>query len=187
MSNHFDNKLKRKLESTADETGRGVSNVRRIELITGTGRRRRWSRDDKARIVEESLKPGATVSDVARRNGLSPQQLFAWRRAAHALFNEGADTAPADRAGHFPAPRQRRTGRQARLSGSGDETPVFAPVVIASRDLPRSASKAPAPSSPPLTGSGTVEIAIGDAVVRILGQVETSVLVAVLRAVRRVS
>ena len=187
MSNHFDNKLKRKLASDTGETGPGISNVRRIELITGAGQRRRWSSDDKARIVEESLKPGATVSDVARRNGLSPQQLFAWRRAAHALFNEGADTTPADRAGHFPAPRQRRTGRQARLSGSGDETPVFAPVVIASRDLPRSASKAPAPSSPPLTGSGTVEIAIGDAVVRILGQVETSVLVAVLRAVRRAS
>jgi transposase len=177
MSNHFDHKLKRKLASTADGTGRSVSNVRRIELITGAGQRRRWSSDDKARIVVESLKPGANVSAVARRNGLSPQQLFAWRREAHALFNEGADATPADRAGHFPAVRQRRTGRQARLSGSGDETPAFAPVVIA-----------PAPSSPPpLAGSGTVEIAIGDAVVRIIGQVETSVLVAVLRAVRRAS
>ena len=184
MSDHFDNKL----ASDTGETGRGVSNVRRIELITGTGRRRRWSRDDKARIVEESLKPGATVSEVARRNGLSPQQLFAWRRAAHGLFNDGADATPSDRAGHFPASRQRRMGRQARLSGSGDETGAFAPVVIASHpDLPRSASKAPAASSPPLTGSGTVEIAVGDAVVRILGQVETSALVAVLRAVRRAS
>jgi hypothetical protein len=61
MNNHFDNKL----ESTADKTGDGVSNVRRIELITGAGQRRRWSSDDKARIVEESLKPGATVSEVA--------------------------------------------------------------------------------------------------------------------------
>ena len=193
MSDHFDNKLKRKLASGTGETGRGVSNVRRIELITGTGRRRRWSSDDKARIVEESLKPGANVSEVARRNGLSPQQLFAWRRAAHALFNAGADATPADRAGHFPAPRQRRTDRQARLSRSGDETPAFAPVVIAAHPgLPRSASKAPVPSSspplqPPLTGSGTVEIAVGDAVVRILGQVETSALVALLRAVRRAS
>jgi transposase len=189
MSDHFDNKLKRKLESNTGETGNSVSNVRRIALITGTGRRRRWSRDDKARIVEESLKPGATVSEVARRNGLSPQQLFAWRRAAHALFQEGADAMPSDRAEHFPVARQRRTGRQARLPGSGDETPAFAPVVIAAHSgLPRSASKAPAPSSPPPTaGSGTVEIAIGDAVVRIIGQVETSVLVAVLRAVRRAS
>jgi len=181
MSDHFDNKLKRKLESTADETDHGVSKVRRIELITGAGQRRRWSSDDKARIVVESLKPDANVSEVARRNGLSPQQLFAWRREAHALFNEGADATPADRAGHFPAVRQRRTGRQARLSGSGDETPAFAPVVIAP------APSSPPPSPPPTAGSGTVEIAIGDAIVRIIGQVETSVLVAVLRAVRRAS
>jgi transposase len=185
MSDHFHNKL----ASGTGETDHSVSNVRRIELITGTGRRRRWSRDDKARIVEESLKPGATVSEVARRNGLSPQQLSAWRRAADALFNEGADATPSDRAGHFPAPQQRRTDQEAGLSGSGDDTPAFAPVVIAAHPgLPRSTSKAPAPSPPPPTaGSGTVEIAIGDAAVRIIGQVETSVLVAVLRAIRRAS
>jgi transposase len=40
--------------------------VGRIELITGTGRRRRWSADDKTRIVVDSLKPGASVSEVAR-------------------------------------------------------------------------------------------------------------------------
>jgi hypothetical protein len=125
------------------------------------------------------------VSAVARRNGLSPQQLFAWRREAHTLFNAGAGATTADRAGQFPPPQHGRTGRQARLSGSGDETPAFAPVVIAA--MPRSSSKATAPSSPPLAGSGTVEIAIGDAVVRIIGQVETSALVAVLRAVRRAS
>ncbi len=38
--------------------------------------------DDKARIVEETLEPGAAVSVVARRHGLTPQQLFAWRREA---------------------------------------------------------------------------------------------------------
>jgi transposase len=174
MSDHYDNRLKRKLESDADRIGHSASNVRRIELITGTGRRRRWSSDDKARIVEESLKPGANVSEVARRNGLSPQQLFAWRRAAHALFQEGADAMPADRTEDFSAPGQRRTDRQARLSGSGEETPAFAPVVIAA-------------ASPPLTASGAVEIAVGDTVVRVIGQVETSVLIAVLRAVRRTS
>jgi transposase len=46
--------------------------VRRPEVITGTGQRRRFSKDDKARIVEETLAPGAVVSEVARRHGLSP-------------------------------------------------------------------------------------------------------------------
>jgi transposase len=56
--------------------------VRRLEVITGTGRRRRFSDDDKARIVEETLVPGAVVSAVARRHGLTPQQVFSWRRQA---------------------------------------------------------------------------------------------------------
>jgi len=51
-------------------------------MITGTGRRRRISEDDKARVVEETLAPGAVVSDVARRYGLTPQQVFTWRREA---------------------------------------------------------------------------------------------------------
>jgi transposase len=178
MSDRFDHRFKRKLESDADRTGHGVSNVRRIELITGTGRRRRWLSDDKARIVEESLKPSANVSEVARRNGLSPQQLFAWRRAAHALFQEGAEARPAGHADDVPAPEPRRKDRHVRLSGSGEETPAFAPVVIA----------AASPASPPLTAaSGAVEIAIGDTVVRVIGPVESAVLIAVLRAVRRAS
>ena len=75
----FDHTLERTLESKPDEAG-DVVDVRRIELITGTGRRRRWSTDDKARILVESFKPGANVSEVARRHGISPQQLFGWRR-----------------------------------------------------------------------------------------------------------
>src|SRR5262245_1076138 len=54
--------------------------MRRLEVITGTGRRRRFSDDDKARIVEETLVPGAVVSEIARRHGLMPQQVFTWRR-----------------------------------------------------------------------------------------------------------
>jgi transposase len=57
--------------------------VYRIEVITGGGeRRRRWSDEEKAQAVEESLAPGAVVSAVARRRGLTPQQLFSWRREA---------------------------------------------------------------------------------------------------------
>jgi len=56
--------------------------VRRLEVITGAGGRRRWSADEKARILEEAMAPGAVVSEVARRHGLSPQHLFTWRRQA---------------------------------------------------------------------------------------------------------
>ena len=56
--------------------------VRRIEVFTGTGRRRAWSAEDKARIVAESVTSGESVCAVARRHGLSPQQLFGWRREA---------------------------------------------------------------------------------------------------------
>ncbi len=65
-----------------------VTTVRRLEVITGTGRRRRFSEDDKARVVEETLAPGAVVSDVARRYGLTPQQLFTWRREARERAEE---------------------------------------------------------------------------------------------------
>lgn len=59
-----------------------VTTVRRLEMITGTGKRRRISEDDKARVVEETLAPGVVVSHVARRYGLTPQQVFTWRREA---------------------------------------------------------------------------------------------------------
>src|ERR1700683_4065265 len=53
---------------------------RRIEVLTGPGRRRRWSADQKARIVAEALVPGARVSEVARRWQICSQQVFGWRR-----------------------------------------------------------------------------------------------------------
>ena len=65
-----------------------VTTVRRLEVITGTGRRRRYSEDDKARVVEETLAPGAVVSHVARRYGLTPQQVFTWRREARERTEE---------------------------------------------------------------------------------------------------
>ena len=58
---------------------------RRIEVITGTARRRYWPLNEKLRIIEESLEPGMSVSAVARRNGVAPNLLFRWRR----LMDEG--------------------------------------------------------------------------------------------------
>ena len=54
----------------------------RIGILTRPDRRRRWSAKDKARIVEETLAPGARATEVARRWQLRPQQVFAWRREA---------------------------------------------------------------------------------------------------------
>ncbi|OWO92015.1 hypothetical protein B5E41_24040 [Rhizobium esperanzae] len=56
--------------------------IRRFEVFTGNGRRREWSDDQKAQIIAESCEPGVTVCSVARRHGLTPQQLFTWRRLA---------------------------------------------------------------------------------------------------------
>jgi transposase len=53
---------------------------RRVEVITGVGRRRRWTDEEKAWIVAESLDPATTTSAVARRYGLHPSQLFVWRQ-----------------------------------------------------------------------------------------------------------
>ena len=55
---------------------------RRVEVFTGTGRRRRWTPEQKALIIAESYESGETASAVARRHGLTPQQLFTWRRNA---------------------------------------------------------------------------------------------------------
>jgi transposase len=183
MSEDFDIRLERKLESKAAGAGGGVSEVRRIELITGIGRRRRWSREDKARIVVESLTGGVSVSEVARRHGLSPQQLFGWRREARTLLYEGGK-APGHGLAANPTLRPGRgKGRPKLTPEICDDAPAFAPVVISA-----SARSSPSrPSQSPPIGSGTIQIAIDDAVVRVIGQVETEALVAVLRAVRRAS
>jgi transposase len=63
---------------------------RRIEVITGADGRRRWSEAEKQSIVAESFARGAVVSQVARRHGLRPQQLFDWRRQLRAQWQRVA-------------------------------------------------------------------------------------------------
>ena len=65
-----------------DDAKGGV--YRRVEVLTGPGRRRKWSSEAKARIVAEALAPGAVVADVARRWQVCPQQVFGWRREMRA-------------------------------------------------------------------------------------------------------
>jgi transposase len=54
----------------------------RVEVLGGVERRRRWSRDDKMRIIEETLAPGAIVTEIARRHGIATSLVFTWRRRA---------------------------------------------------------------------------------------------------------
>lgn len=54
----------------------------RGEILTGVERRRRWSVEEKLRVVRASLEPDAVVSDVARRFDVTRQQVYDWRRAA---------------------------------------------------------------------------------------------------------
>ncbi|MEK4031597.1 transposase [Methylocystis sp. IM3] len=68
-----------RLDPSIEPNGTGL---RRIEVNTRAGGRRRWSEAEKALEVEESLAPDAVVSQVARRHGATPQQLFTWRREA---------------------------------------------------------------------------------------------------------
>lgn len=63
--------------------------VHRVEVFTGTGRRRAWTAEQKAQIVAESYGSGETVCAVARRYALTPQQLFGWRRATRHRTDEG--------------------------------------------------------------------------------------------------
>nr|WP_274540626.1 transposase [Telmatospirillum siberiense] len=56
----------------------------RAEVLSGPERRRRWTFEQKARVVAESLAPGAVASDVARRHGIHPNQLYGWRREVRA-------------------------------------------------------------------------------------------------------
>jgi transposase len=66
--------------------------IDRVEVITSVQRRRRWSAEEKAAMVQETWAPGMSVSLVARRHGIAPNQLFTWRRlyASGALSAVGA-------------------------------------------------------------------------------------------------
>lgn len=66
-----------------------TGHIRRPEILTEAQRRRRWSASEKLAIIEETYEPGVTVSLVARRHGIQPNQLFAWRK----LAAQGAQTA----------------------------------------------------------------------------------------------
>jgi len=106
--------------------GAEAAPARRIEVFTGAGRRRNWSAEDKAVIIAESYSSDDTVCAVARRHGLTPAQLFAWRRAARGVEGTNAvssfvpavveETAPLAE-NERPKRAPRSAGRPARMPG----------------------------------------------------------------------
>lgn len=82
----------------------------KAEILTGPQRRRRWSVSEKLEIVAETREPGVTVSLVARRRGVSPNQLFTWRR----LAEQGALTATRAEEEVVPASALRASQEQIR-------------------------------------------------------------------------
>jgi len=130
---------------------------RRVEVLTGPGRRRRWSPESKAQVVAESLAPGARPSEVARRWQICPQQVFAWRREA--------------RAGLLALPAQ---GGVVVPPG-----PDFVPIHAEPALPPAAPVAVPAPVSPL-----AIEVEVAGAVVRVLPGMDAALLTSVLRAVR---
>lgn len=86
----------------------------RVEVLGGLERRRHWSQDDKARIVEETLVPGAKVTEVARRNGVAASLVFTWRRQARTSEQRVPSFTPV---------------QIAAVAASAEETPKLLPTV----------------------------------------------------------
>lgn len=87
-----------------------TSHIPKIEVLSGRERRRRWSTAEKLAIVQETYEPDVTVSIVARRHGIQPNQLFAWRK----LATQGALTATASQEEVVPASEYRALQNQVR-------------------------------------------------------------------------
>src|SRR5258707_13951614 len=68
------------------------STMNTVEVITRVERRRRWSREEKQRVVAESARPDRTGSQVARAHGVAANPLFTWPRQVLAAAIAGDDT-----------------------------------------------------------------------------------------------
>ena len=87
-----------------------TGHISKSEVLAGPERRRRWAPAEKLAIVAETHEPGVTVSLVARRHGVAPNQLFLWRR----LASQGALTAAGSEEEVVPASEYRTLQNQVR-------------------------------------------------------------------------
>ena len=149
-----------RLNAMNEARNEGVT-YQRVEVITGRQRRRRWTAEEKARIVAESLEANANISDVARRHGVARGLLTAWRRQ---LSSDGISQEP-----------------QRGFAAVKIDT-----VASASNEAPRYSAEpaAVATALAAVRGRGRIEIDIAGARIRVENGVDQVTLSMVLAAVR---
>jgi len=142
-----------------NDDAKGV--FRRVELLTGPGRRRRWSASEKSLIVEQTLEPGVTVTEVARRWQVCPQQVWGWRRES--------------RIGGVMPPSEAATSNEL----------AFEPVMTPTASMPGGTGTRETKSSRPAADAlPSIEVRLAGAVVRVGNGTNLELLTEVLRAVR---
>jgi transposase len=130
-----------------------------VEVFRGQARRR-WSEEDKRRLVAETLSTGGTVHGVARRYGVNTSQLFTWRKQLRAEAD--------------------RPARPAAVPGFAAVT--ITPVAALSASVPA----AGAVSSGALASTGLIEIELpGGGRIRIAGAPDPATVTAALRVLVR--
>ncbi|WP_341992926.1 transposase [Azorhizobium sp. AG788] len=131
----------------------------RLEVLTGTERRRKWSDTEKVRLVEAAFRPGIVVKEVARRFGVHESLLYRWRRQL------GVSVPAIDSAVPAFTP--------VRLAPVGE--PMAVPVVEAAMPAPNPPTASVADISVLLPGGievrlrGSVDLALARAVIRAAG------------------
>lgn len=129
---------------------------RRVEIRTGIERRRRWTAQQKGRIVAEAIAPGAVIAAVGRRHDVAAQQISNWIRAA--------------KDGHFALPEDALL--PSRWPARRDE-PAFVQVVTTEQRQARG------------EGVTAIEIVVGGFVVRIANGADAATLQTVMHALKR--
>jgi transposase len=128
----------------------------KAEVLVGPERRRRWSAEAKARVVAESMVPGAKVVEIARRHEVSRGLIYTWRREA-------------------------RQG----LRGGDAGQPELVPVVVSATGEPSVGPERERRPRDAMKREGTIEIALrSDVRVTVRGCIEERTLRLVLRALR---
>jgi transposase len=139
------------------------ASYRRLELITGSKRRRARSAREKASIVAETFAPGANVSEIARRHGLNRGLLFAWRRQV----------------------RRARPSPVAAAASAEGRVPAFVPVEVEDAvGWPAGPTVSDAPSPTPLLPAPMIEIVMPAVTVRVPTGVDAATLATVMATLR---